>query len=66
MRYPEIDPGFFVRNRQKLVSLLPNNAAVLVVSNEEDDTRALMGEVMMAYLYLTKKVDVTEKGEARA
>lgn len=29
---------------------------VLVVSNEEDDTRALMGEVMMAYLYLTKKV----------
>lgn len=29
---------------------------VLVVSNEEDDTRALMGEVMMAYLYLQKKV----------
>ena len=29
---------------------------VLVVSNEEDDTRALMGEVMMAYLYLTKKI----------
>lgn len=28
----------------------------LVVSNEEDDTRALMGEVMMAYLYLQKKV----------
>ena len=29
---------------------------VLVVSNEEDNTRALMGEVMMAYLYLQKKV----------
>ena len=28
----------------------------LVVSNEEDDTRALMGEVMMAYLRYTKKV----------
>ena len=29
---------------------------VLVVSNEEDDTRALMGEIMMAYLKCTKKV----------
>lgn len=29
---------------------------VLVVSNEEDDTRALMGEVMMAYLRYTKKL----------
>lgn len=29
---------------------------VLVVSNEEDVTRALMGEVMMAYLYLVKKI----------
>ena len=29
---------------------------VLVVSNEEDTTRALMGEVMMAYLRYTKKV----------
>lgn len=29
---------------------------VLVVSNEEDTTRALMGEIMMAYLYHTKKV----------
>ena len=29
---------------------------VLVVSNEEDTTRALMGEVMMAYLYLEKKI----------
>ena len=29
---------------------------VLVVSNEEDDTRALMGEIMMAYLKYTKKV----------
>lgn len=29
---------------------------VLVVSNEEDNTRALMGEVMMAYLKYTKKV----------
>ena len=27
---------------------------VLVVSNEEDDTRALMGEIMMAYLCYTK------------
>lgn len=33
-----------------------NEGDVLVVSNEEDDTRALMGEVMMAYLYLVKKV----------
>lgn len=29
---------------------------VLVVSNEEDDTRALMGEVMMAYLKYAKKI----------
>jgi len=29
---------------------------VLVVSNEEDTTRALMGEVMMAFLRYTKKV----------
>jgi len=29
---------------------------VLVVSNEGDDSRALMGEVMMAYLKYTKKV----------
>lgn len=29
---------------------------VLVVSNEEDTTRALMGEVMMAYLRDTKKI----------
>lgn len=29
---------------------------VLVVSNGEDSTRALIGEVMMAYLYLQKKV----------
>ena len=29
---------------------------VLVVSNEEDDTRALMGEITMAYLKYTKKV----------
>ena len=29
---------------------------VLVVSNEEDNTRSLMGEVMMAFLYLQKKV----------
>ena len=29
---------------------------VLVVSNEEDDTRALMGEIMMAYLRYTKKI----------
>ena len=35
---------------------LCNEGDVLVVSNEEDNTRALMGEVMMAYLYLQKKV----------
>lgn len=29
---------------------------VLVVSNEEDNTRALMGEVMMAYLKYVKKI----------
>lgn len=29
---------------------------VLVVSNEEDNTRALMGEVMMTYLRYTKKI----------
>lgn len=33
-----------------------NEGDVLVVSNEEDSTRALMGEVMMAYLKETKKV----------
>jgi len=29
---------------------------VIVVSNEEDDTRSLIGEVMMAYLYRVKKI----------
>ena len=29
---------------------------VLVVSNEEDNTRSLIGEVMMAYLRFTKKI----------
>ena len=29
---------------------------VLIVSNEEDETRALIGEVMMSYLFYTKKV----------
>lgn len=29
---------------------------VIVVSNEEDNTRALMGEIMMAYLKHTKKI----------
>lgn len=33
-----------------------NEGDVLVVSNEEDNTRALMGEIMMAYLKYTKKV----------
>lgn len=33
-----------------------NEGDVLVVSNEEDDTRALMGEIMMAWLRYTKKV----------
>ena len=31
------------------------NKSVLVVSNEEDTTRALTGEVMMSYLFYTKK-----------
>lgn len=29
---------------------------VLVVSNEEDNTRAILGEIMMAYLKFTKKI----------
>lgn len=29
---------------------------VIVVSNEGDNTRALMGEIMMAYLHYTKKI----------
>lgn len=33
-----------------------NEGDVLVVSNEEDETRAIIGEVMMAYLRYTKKV----------
>ncbi len=33
-----------------------NEGDVLVVSNEEDNTRSLMGEVMMAYLRDTKKI----------
>lgn len=33
-----------------------NEGDVLVVSNEEDTTRSLMGEVMMAYLRDTKKI----------
>lgn len=33
-----------------------NEGDFLVVSNEEDTTRALMGEVMMAYLYHVKKI----------
>lgn len=33
-----------------------NEGDVIVVSNEEDDTRALIGEIMMAYLYHAKKV----------
>jgi len=28
----------------------------LVVSNEEDNTRAIMGEIMISYLYYTKKI----------
>ncbi len=35
---------------------LCNENDVIVVSNEEDDTRALIGEVMMAFLMYTKKV----------
>lgn len=33
-----------------------NEGDVIVVSNEEDNTRAIMGEVMMAYLKYTKKI----------
>jgi regulator of RNase E activity RraA len=33
-----------------------NEGDILVVSNEEDDTRSLIGEVMMAYLRYTKKI----------
>ena len=32
-----------------------NEGDVLVVSNEGDTTRALMGEIMMAYLMLVKR-----------
>ena len=35
---------------------LVSEGDVLIVSNEEDNTRALIGEVMMAYLYHTKKI----------
>lgn len=35
---------------------LCNEGDVIVVSNEEDNTRAIMGEVMMAYLRYTKKI----------
>lgn len=33
-----------------------NEGDILVVSNEGDNTRSLMGEVMMAYLMCTKKI----------
>jgi regulator of RNase E activity RraA len=33
-----------------------NKGDYIIVSNEADDTRSLIGEVMMAYLYCTKKV----------
>lgn len=33
-----------------------NEGDVIVVSNEEDNTRSLIGEVMMAYLRYTKKI----------
>lgn len=33
-----------------------NEGDVLIVSNEEDDTRSLIGEVMMAFLHYTKHV----------
>ena len=33
-----------------------NEGDFLVVSNEEDDTRSLIGEVMMAFLYHQKKI----------
>ena len=35
MRYQELDPDLFINNRRKLVSLLPDHAAALVVSNDE-------------------------------
>ena len=33
-----------------------NEGDVLVVSNEEDETRALIGEVMMSHLFYTKRI----------
>ena len=37
---------------------------VLVVSNEGDNTRALMGEIMMALLYHTKKAAGIHSGRS--
>lgn len=57
-----VGPAFTVKGRagdNLLLHAALNYASpgdVIVVSNEEDNTRSLMGEVMMAYLRHTKKV----------
>lgn len=57
-----VGPAFTVKGRagdNLLLHAALNYASegdVIVVSNEEDDTRSLIGEVMMAYLWHTKKV----------
>lgn len=57
-----VGPAFTVKGRagdNLLLHAALNYASpgdVIVVSNEEDSTRSLMGEVMMAYLWHTKKV----------
>ena len=57
-----IGPAFTVKGRAGDNLLLHaalnfcSEGDVIVVSNEEDNTRSLMGEVMMAYLRYTKKI----------
>lgn len=57
-----VGPAFTVKGRagdNLLLHAALNYASpgdVIVASNEEDSTRSLMGEVMMAYLWHTKKV----------
>lgn len=57
-----VGPAFTVKGRAGDNLLLHaalnfcHEGDVIVVSNEEDDTRSLMGEIMMAYLKYTKKI----------
>lgn len=57
-----VGPAFTVKGRSGDNLLLHaalnfcNEGDVIVVSNEEDNTRSLMGEIMMAYLKYTKKI----------